>query len=430
MVFMNKPYNKTVIRILPYVICGITSLFYLYEYLIRVMPSAMTHQLMLGFGISAGGLGILSSLFFYGYAPMQIPAGMIYDRFGARTVLAVMILLCAAGAFLFGISNVFGLALLARWICGAAGAFAFVGAVVVGTRWLPAHYLAVYTGLVQFLGAMGAIIGQGPISLLTEKVGWHRAAIYVSIIGIIIAAIVYSLVKDNPMHRKRISQKHLRTPIKESARLVLSSKQNWWNALYSMAIWTPIVVFGTLWGIPYISKLYHISHAAAGAHISMIWVGVGCAGPLLGWWQGKVGRRKPAMVFAGTLGVIASILVIYFFKTASIFSWIAFFCYGAAASAQSLPFALCADLNPRKVIGTAIGFTNMAVIAGGVIVQPFVGFIMDALWSGQKLGGVPIYSVLTYQKTLMILPASFIIATLTAIFFIKETRCKQQFTQD
>ncbi|MDQ2995177.1 MAG: MFS transporter, partial [Pseudomonadota bacterium] len=148
----------------PYLIVGLAGFYYIYEFYLRVMPSAITHELMRSFSIEASGLGLLSSLFFFGYAPMQIPAGLLFDRFGPRVLLTISVFLCGAGALVFGMTDSFTVACIARWVIGFASSFAFVGSLLLASRWIDAKYYAMIAGLVQFMGSFGAIAGEWPIA--------------------------------------------------------------------------------------------------------------------------------------------------------------------------------------------------------------------------------------------------------------------------
>ena len=120
-----------------WLIWSLAVLFLFYEFFIRVFPTAMVAELMSAFKVNAGRLGLLSSFYFYSYAPMQIPVGLLMDRFGARKLLTFASLICAIGAFAFSFSFDFSIAAVGRFLMGVGSAFGFVGMVYVCSHFFP-----------------------------------------------------------------------------------------------------------------------------------------------------------------------------------------------------------------------------------------------------------------------------------------------------
>lgn len=421
----HKPSRFTTI-ILPIIVCSVASLFYIYDYIGRVMPSAMTRDLMLAFDLQAGGLGLLGSLYFYGYAPMQIPSGILYDRFSIRNLLSASLLLCAISIFIFGATHQYYIALISRFITGATASFAFVGALIVGSNWFPKRYFAIYVGLVQLLGCAGAIAGQGPIALLSNNVGWHKAAMLIGVIGVVFAIINWLVIRDHPPHVKKTKIPFEKT---NGAKFheIFAISQNWWAALFAFFIWSPIVSFAVLWGIPFFEDVYKFSRVQSSWLTSVIWVGVAIGGPAIGWVSTHLHRRKLPILIAAAIGLISTICLFYLGYLSIYFIVVLLFLIGFASSAQATIFALVQDNNKKEILGTAIGFTNMSVIAGGVTIQPLIGLILQLLWKGQTENTVAIYDFHSFQIALSLLPLSFFLALIISIFFIKETYCEHQY---
>src|SRR3990167_6980725 len=119
--------SSHVTALLPYVVFTIATLFYFYDFFLSVFPSAMAHDLMRSFQIDAQGLGFLQAFFYYGYMPMQIPAGLLFDRYGARKVLVSATAICAISIFVFAFTTNYYIACLMRLLMGATAAFSYVG---------------------------------------------------------------------------------------------------------------------------------------------------------------------------------------------------------------------------------------------------------------------------------------------------------------
>lgn len=411
----------------PVVIGIVASLPYIYEYLLRVMPAAMTKGLLVSFDIQAVGLGTLGAAYFWGYAAMQVPVGMLLDKYGARRLLAIGMLLAALATWLFGFTTHFSVAVLSRVMVGAVVAFGYLGALRIGSRWFPDKRFALYAGLVQLLGCVGAILGGAPVAAISDHVHWRVAAYLIAGLGVILAVIIYVVLRDQPSKQQQLSLglRQITEHDQLALGLVFKNPQTWWVALYGFAIWAPITIFPSLWGVPFLETLYQINAVKATSMIASVWVGVAFGGPLLGWLSNHIHNRRLPMIVSAIVALLTSLMIIlaapWLSKGMMI---ILLFLFGMAGSAQALCFGLVLDLQRREAIATASGFTNMAVILGGVILQPAVGFVLNHLWDGSLLHGVPAYSVHAYQMGLLMMPLCSVLAWVTVQFFIKPTYAK------
>lgn len=408
------------------VIVGFTaSLFYIFDFLARVMPSAMTHELMQAFSVQAGALGVLSSLFFYGYAPMQIPAGILLDKLGARKVLTLSLLFSALATLAFAYTSHLGIAMVCRFVMGFMAAFAYIGALKVGAHWFKAQHFAIYASLVQIFGCVGAIVGEGPVAKLTAEYGWQEASILVAVLGLIFAALTVLIVRNHPPkpwanyigHTIDLTEKEKSLPFWH----IFKSRTIWVSALYGFAIWAPISIFAVLWGVPFLSRAYHLTNVSAASSLSFVWIGVAVGGPIITTLSSWLEQRRMLMIISALIGLISGVWMIYFPPNSTAMLIILLLLFGAAASSMALTFALIMDTQPKSLIATASGFINMAIVLGGLTLQPAVGFILDAIWKGQlDSNGSPIYSISDYQTGLMVVPISFAIALLTALFLVRK----------
>ena len=250
--------NYSKASFLPFIVCGVGAFFYVYEFFLRVMPSAMTDELMRSFQIDAGGLGVLSAFFYYGYTPMQIPAGLLLDRYGPRILLSLSMLVCAIGTLAFGLTNSAIIASFARLFIGLVSSFAFVGALVLASRWFAARYFALIVGLIQLMGCIGAIAGEAPVAIIVQHIGWRGTLFWSAAIGGIFAILFWLVIRDHPAKEGQLTTASFHGDLNEGQRLsqVLKNPQTWWVGLYAFSCWAPIAIFADLWGIPYIRLFY------------------------------------------------------------------------------------------------------------------------------------------------------------------------------
>lgn len=419
--------------LLPFIICGLGTSFVIYEFIIQVSPSVMTAELMRDLNIKAAALGTISAFYYYAYSPMQIPAGMLYDRWGPRKLITSAILVCALGAMFFSITNSLTLAATGRFLTGMGSAFSYIGALVLIAKWFPPRYFAMGSGFVQLTTCVGAITGQVPLAHVTSLIGWRNTLLWVSFIGFFFAMIIWIVVRDGPEHyRKAITPKPKKQQEKlgraewQNLKAVCKKSQMWWLLLFSCCSWSPAVVFAGLWGIPYLTTAYHVSPTQASSAVMLVWIAVAIGSPLIGWISDKIGRRLLPFIVSSAIGLIASVLLLISPHHSWLTICILLFFFGLGGSAQALSFAFAKDLNKLKHVGVAMGVNNMAVVSGGALLQPIVGIVLQAKWHGQLLNGSPIYDPSAYREAFIILPLCFAVGLLVSIFKLKETYCKPQ----
>ncbi len=404
----------------------IASLFLIYEMSIQVSPSVMTHDLMRDFHVDAGILGFMVSAYFYSYALMQIPAGILYDHFGPRTLLSIAAVMCSVGTLFFAGTETVYWAALGRFLMGIGSAFAFVGVLVIAARWFDGYYFAFLVGLTQLLAVLGAICGAAPLAKGVDVFGWRVVMYFLAAVGLALALLALLVLKDRPDHLHQDvlkSEKHLWKHLKQ----VIGQGQTWALAVYAFCAWGPIIVFAALWGVPYLMERYGISNVTASFATMLMLLGGGLFSPVIGYISNRMKKRKPLLWVGSFTGLICSLFML--FIPAIPFWGVAFllFLMGVGTSVHTLTFAIVQDNNSPKVTATGMGFNNMAVVIGGAILQPLVGAILDGSWNGAMEQGIRVYTTTNYEAALFIIPVIYLIGLIVSLAFIKETYCKSKF---
>ncbi|MEM1243852.1 MAG: MFS transporter, partial [Pseudomonadota bacterium] len=393
---------------------------------LQVAPSVMTKQLMRDLLISSAGVGTISAAFFYSYASLQIPAGMLYDRYGPRLLLTFATLICGIGAILFSTGHSMELLSWARVLIGAGAAFSFIGCLVLIANWLPAGYFALSAAIVQAMSSVGAICGQVPLSAAVRHFTWQTSILWMGFFGILLSTLIAFFVRDRaPWYPKKetLSRAPKKKQSLRNLTNVLSDFQTWMIGLYSFCIWMPTLIFASLWGVPFLAEKYAMTTIEASAFTSMIWLGIAFGGPMLAWYSNRTQKRKAPLILGAALGIIGIITITYL-PVPKWLGLIALLLIGVSSSAQSFAFAVVKDINTPKTMGTAAGINNMFVVAGGALFQPLVGYLLHFFWNGEMLHQVPYYSIAAYQKSLILLPITAFMCLIVGVFLIKETNCQ------
>ncbi|MCH9633953.1 MAG: putative glucarate transporter [Chlamydiae bacterium] len=399
-------------------------LFLLYEMGLQVSPSVMAFPLIRDLNIDSAELGLMAGCYFYSYSIMQLPAGLLFDRFGARLLITFAVLVCVIGTFFFGSAHSLLWASLSRFLIGFGSAFAFTGVLVVSAFWFHPHHFALLAGLAQFFAAIGALGGAFPLALSVGFFGWRKVVIFLGFTGIVLSFLVWLIVRDYPA--EKCSPSLVKTPkIMESIKGVFKKSQNWWSALSAFTAWGPITLFAALWGGPFLITKFNVSNEVASTSLSAIWIGVALGSPFFGWLSGRIKRRVAPLIAAAILGFVSTFILIYIPGIPFWSSYVLLFGLGLAACSQILTFAVIKDTNKPSILATAMGFNNMAVVLGGAIFQPLVGMILN--WSSKSTPisqQNPVYTMHEFRNALIIMPICYLICFIVTTFFLKETHCQ------
>lgn len=404
-----------------YTIFFLASCFYLYEFILQVAPSVMAEPMMKTFHVTAEGFGIISAFYFYAYAPMQMPAGLMFDRFGPRKLMTIALLLCAFGSFFFASTDSVITAALGRFMIGIGSAFSFIGVLVLCSRWFPAHHFAILAGIAQLMSSVGAIFGEMPLAWLIHQVGWRQASFILAVLGIGLSFLLWFIVRDYPENHDTY---HTGPGIKEEWKrlvAVCGKAHTWKIGGYAFSIWTPIAVFAALWGVPYLQAKFNVSVVVASGMCSIIWIGIGIGSPLLGWLSDKLENRRLALGLSSVMGLIATSFILFDDHMSFQFANLMLFIFGLGAGGQSVSFAVVRDYNPPQMVGTASGFNNLSVLIGGSIFQPLVGIFLHHSQDWHLVNGVPVYGLHAYQQALLVMPLCYLLSLLIVIFGLKES---------
>lgn len=399
----------------------ITAFFYGFEYFLQVSPSVMFDELRTAFHVNATQLGNLSGIYFYAYAAMQIPVGVLYDRFGVRRLLSTAVLCCAVGAYLFGAAESFWVAQIGRLLIGLGSSFAIVGCMTVAATWFAPRYFALFTGITVTIGMLGAAGGQSLLSQIVEHVDWRSTNYGFAIVALIISFSMFVILKDKVIvTANKTEEANLLTGL----RYVLSHKKNWLLAIWGGLMFAPTSALGALWGISFLMTRYGITRPEAGQMMAIVFFGWMIGSPFFGWLTDYLGKRKSSLYISALVCFIVSCLMVYLTLPKYIMCTL-LFAFGLFSSGFLPSFTIIKEITPMQFKSTALGFMNTLNMVGGAIVIPFIGFILDYTWGGNLSEGQRVYSLNEYVFGMSVIPAFFFIA-FCLVPFLPETYCKQK----
>ena len=411
----------------------VAALFYLAAFYVRTSPAVMTTELMRDFGIAASQLGQFSAFYFYAYLAMQIPTGILVDTWGARRLLVGGSLIAAFGTFLFGTTSSYAVASLGRAIVGGATAVGWVITLKVATHWFPKQRFAMLSGLGLMMGNIGALFAQLPLRLLVEHYGWRPVAIGSGLCVLAIGAAAWAIVANDPADIGFASfapaelqrSDHVRPS--ESGigfRRIFGYRNTWLIFLAQGGFVGAVLSFTGLWGPPYLRQRFNLPLTTASAVCSVMIVCWAVASPLAGYLSDKLRRRKPVYVGGAIAATVGWAAMFYLPLPLPMFTVVAALT-SVACGAVVVAFAFAKESVPVRFLGTISGAVNVGNMLGPTILQPAIGRVLDARWSGALASGVRVYTAdafgAAFGLIVVWLACTSILAALT-----KETHCEQR----
>jgi len=414
---------------LAWTVWGLGAALYLIAFYQRVAPAVLTQELSSVFALTAASLGTLSAFYFYGYVVVQVPTGLLADRWGPRRVLTLGAILTALGTMLFALAPNVVAANAGRFVIGVAAGVAFVSMLKLASHWMPPRNFAFVSGVALFTGVLGATLAGAPLRIAVDAFGWRPAMVASAVLTFVVGGAIWHVVRDDPTERGYTSHfpsdSHGRggPSMGRQLREVLGYRNTWLLFFMPGAFSGLILSFAGLWGVPFLVTHYGFSTREAATMASMMLIAWSAASMAYGPLSQSMGARKP--LYAA--GLVATLLLwapIAFIpglpRPLLVLLLVA---VGIAGGAFILTFAWAKESVPARLGGTVSGIANMGVMFGGMVMQPLVGFVLDSRWEGGISEGARFYGFAAYRWGFGLMLA-WGLASLAMLRFTRETYCR------
>ncbi len=369
-----------------WLIFALLALSYILVYFHRLCPAVLAVDIMRD--LEAGGAltGLLGAAYFYPYALMQLPAGLLSDSWGARKTITFFFGVAFVGSLVLGYAPSVTTAIVGRTLVGLGVAMLFVPTMKILAEWFHAREFAYMTGILIAMGGVGTLTAATPLVLLSSAIGWRYSFVAVGGFTLVLAALVWIFVRNRPADFGWPSPFAVeKTPppairLAEGVRRVLTRPHFWPLTIWFFFNCGIFFSFAGLWGGPYLMQVYGLTRAESGRILSMIAVGMIVGSPSLSWLSDKVFKgRKPVLVIAaGAMVLITGLLA---FRTDGMSRpglYALVLCMSVFSSAiVVIAFTMNKELFPVRIAGTATGLINLFPFAGGAVFQPFLGYVLE-----------------------------------------------------
>jgi len=428
--------NATAVKMLKFrwIIFAILALAYFFVYFHRLSLSVVANDIVRDFNTTASVMGLLGSIYFYCYAAMQLPAGLLSDSIGPRKAVTVFLLAASAGSLVFGLAPNINIAFIGRILVGIGVSMVFIPTMKILSQWFRATEFAMMAGILNAVGGVGVMAATWLLAAMTASIGWRLSFDLIGVCTFIIVILVWVIVRDRPADKGwpspmeidsqdgTAAPKPVEIGLIEGVLKVVSEKYFWPVAIWFFFDCGIFFGFGGLWGGPYLMHVYDMTRAEAGAILSMIAWGMIVGSPFLGYLSDKVLKSRKKVFLICTSALAVEMILLCFFP-AGLPRWVlyvVFFCFSVfASSIVVIGFTTTKELFPVEIAGTSVGTVNLFPFLGGAVFMPVLGKILDN-WPKTVAGA---YDPKAYQVMLLVLAGSAVIA-LICTFFMKETLAK------
>lgn len=417
-------------QLLPWVIWGAAASFVFFDCFQQVIPGVIGPSLIESFHVDAAALGTFSAFYFYSYAAMQIPVGLITDHLGPHRPMVAAALIAAGGSALFAMSGGLAMAQTSRMIIGFGTAFAYVSCLKLGALWFPHNRFATLVGLTSMVGMLGAIVGEAPIADAVEHLGWRETSGALVVVAGVLALLIWRIIRDHPPGASRWEDypEHKRGVLKtlEDLKHVMGKWQTWVIGLYIAMMNVTFVVFGEVWGTTFIQKAYNINEVDAAAAVSMLFVGGLLGGISWGLLSDRIRRRRLPMILAASGGLVVMIVILYapivqHLHLPAIYAILGL--QGFCCNGLILGWALANDVRPPGSAGVSLGFVNMCATGVAILCLRIIGWLLDTRAPERAAQGILALNVADLRFVLTF-PIVCLSVALLAAFFCRETHSK------
>jgi sugar phosphate permease len=370
-----------------WLIFWILALSYILVYFHRLCPAVVAVDMMRDLHAGGALLGLLSSAYFYPYALMQLPAGLLSDSWGPRRTICLFFTVAFVGSLLLGLAPSLLWAIVGRSLVGLGVSMLFVPTMKTLAEWFRVREFATMTGILMAMGGIGTLTATTPLALLSTWIGWRLSFVVVGIITLLLAILVWLFVRDRPADFGWPSPSEPSGPtppavgLLEGMKRVITDPRFWPIAIWFFFDCAVFFSFGGLWGGPYIMQVYGFSKTQAGQILSMLAIGMIVGSPMLTFLSNRVFRgRKPVLVLSSFVLLCLTALLAFYTEKLPL-AGLYLICLGLGIFSSAIVvigFTTTKELFPVQIAGTSTGLVNIFPFAGGAVFQPLLGYLLES----------------------------------------------------
>ncbi|WP_331235548.1 MFS transporter [Natronorarus salvus] len=394
----------------------------------RLSTAVLSERLTTDFAISAAQLGTLHASFFVVYAFVQIPTGVLADRYGPRYVGAAGAFVLSAGAIAFTASDGYPVAFLSRALVGLGSGVVFITMLRFCANWFETDEFGTMAGLTAGIAGLGAIVATTPLAVAVDRFGWQPTVFGLALIGFVAGAAVFAFARASPADAGLDPIENVpeqpSVSLAETAgylRDLLTDGEQWLLAvIFFSGMGTILTIIG-LWGVPYLVVVHGLSVTAASYYTLLGSVGILVGAPAVGWISDRLGRRfLPMVVGLGVFALTLSVIPIVGTPPLPVVA-LTYFLVGFSLGSVMLSLPIIKERYPAEASGVATATVNGAGFFGAAVLPAVMGLALDRYRTGDVVAGAVVYTEFGYRIAFSITTLAVAVAFLCSLWiYVRE----------
>jgi predicted MFS family arabinose efflux permease len=376
----------------------VASIFYAYQYVLRVMPNIMLDDIMQRFQIDSHVFGQFSGVYYIGYCLMHLPLGILLDRYGPKRVMPLCILMTAVGALPIVITDFWMYPLFGRILTGMGSSAAILGAFKIIRITFPEDKFTRMLSLTVTIGLLGAIYGGGPVAYLCRVFGYETVVMILVSAGIVLSVITYFIVPETDATPTHSFLSDMMDVLKNGKVLAV--------CLLSGLMIGPLEGFADVWASAFLKQVYQLETTTASSLPSLIFLGMCFGAPLLSLIAEK-SRSYLGTIIASAVIMALSFLGIVVYQIDAITLSILFVIIGVCCAYQIIAIYKASTYVSEQAVSLTTALANMIIMLFGYVFHSSIG------WTVSSFGGAQSSQALTYG--IVIIPLCLVISALGLI---------------
>ncbi|RKL66147.1 MFS transporter [Salipaludibacillus neizhouensis] len=380
----------------------------------RTAPGLITDQLMIDFSVTASTIGLVTSIQFFVYTGLQIPLGILADRYGPNFFLIIGAMLTGVGTIIYSLGTDEFVLFFARILTGIGDATIWVNMVLILSLWFNEKEFTRLIGFAGMTGSLGFLLATVPFSVLIVLLDWRGAFLSAGVLLCLCSIFLYIVLVKKTKQSVFLKNKRKHEKTTALLRRILSSRQAWALFFCHFGIVGGYIGFIGSWAVPYMMDVYGMTRLDASQIIMVSLIGALIGAPLIGWISSYLETiKRPYIVFHVTVLLCWSVFLLFKEHPPIYLLVILFFVIGFGFGSNSLTFAVVRQSFPISESGIVTGFANTGGFLSAVLLPSIFGYLLDHFQSSPGIiSHGYYYGFLT--------PVIFSMFGLIGVIFIKE----------
>lgn len=373
---------------------------YYMSYLFRTVNAIISPQLVADVGLTPGDLGLMTSAYFITFAAVQLPLGIILDRFGPRKVQAALLIVAAMGASLFAFGNDAITLAIGRGLIGIGVSGCLMAALKANVLWFPKEKIPLVNGIIFAFGTFGALSTTVPLEILIQSVDWRTVFWWLSGISVVSAILIYTLVPERP-HAARVAvagQSAFSAQVSDLKQVYGSAF--FWRLSFMVFLHNGVFLsYQALWAAPWLRDVAGLDRGGVAEAMLMFNVGMFAGVLSIGLLAERLQKLGIPTIVPAVVGIVISIGIQVMFASA----WTAYpailcLVWGYFGSSSTLAYAVLNQHFPQNLTGRVNTAQNMLTFIAAFAVQWLAGVVIGAY----DAPGAGFYSADGHQTALIV----------------------------